>query len=709
MDFVGVDGEGVTVHLDDESPCSKEICGPVCDRPNEHRYVLFGCGDKQIQDHRGLSYTAVFDFLYSQRRNRTAYVGFFLGYDFTQIFKTLPEDKAWILLTTEGRALRKHRIPGQAPHPVQCGGWQFDILGMKRLRIRPKDCDCEIATCGCKFRPWMYVCDVGAFFQTSFLNVINPKDWPEGTCPVTEEEYAEIDRGKSRRSTAILDAEMRRYNALENSILARVMGTLDKGFLDIGVHLPASKWFGPGQAAQTWLTNEGVPTGEEIRKVVPPWFMEAARMSYFGGWFEIFMHGHVSGETHEYDINSAYPSIIRNLPCLLHGTFSRGNGIPQCPDTDYTLVYAEVQSPGIPRSQPAIGTMLHRDTTGRILRPSGTAGWYWLSELRAAEKAGLVKRLSSKAVLRWVSYHPCDCPPPMAGISSLYEKRLQAGKKSPMGKAAKLVYNSAYGKFAQSIGDPIFGNPVYASFITAGCRTIILKAIGTHPKGIKDVAMVATDAVFFCNSHPGLSVSDRLGEWDYKARSNLTLFKPGVYWDDSARRQIAKGESPAFKARGFNARDFASRIRRVDAQFDTLRDHATSGTLGRSDWQWPRVTFIPTFSMTTALQAIRQGSWNHAGRVSNAVELTQDSNPSDKRIGLFSEVYDGRTILRTKPHFGMVSSDDGATIQLRPIPSNPYEKRFGMEDPFSEEYREQFGVTEDGAITNILAWIIKGE
>src|SRR5690349_21114476 len=77
--FVGVDGEGMTVN-------------------DKHAYVLFGVGEEQISDPEGLSYSDIFPFLYGiHARNggrNTAYVGFFLGYDFTQIFKTLPEERA---------------------------------------------------------------------------------------------------------------------------------------------------------------------------------------------------------------------------------------------------------------------------------------------------------------------------------------------------------------------------------------------------------------------------------------------------------------------------------------------------------------------------------------------------------------------------------------------------------------------------------------
>lgn len=689
INFVGVDGEGMTVD-------------------GEHRYVLFGVGDEQISNPDGLKWWEVFEFLYAKRKQGTAYIGFFLGYDFTQILKTLPEDRAWMLLTTEGKALRQHRVAGKAPHPVQADApngraWQFDVLGMKRLRIRPKFCECIVATCKCEHEPWMYVCDAGSFFQTSFLKVIDPENW-EGSGVVSQEEYDIIREGKEARSTAVLDEDMKQYNRMENEVLARVMHELDVGFHAIGIHLPPSKWFGPGQAAQQWLRNQKVATREDIEEAVPGWFLEAARMSYFGGWFEQFIHGIIPGVSHEYDINSAYPSIISNLPCLLHGVYERGRGLPPTSQGLF-LVYANVWAPSLPtrRKRQLVGSMLHRDIHGRILRPMATEGWFWWDELQAAYRAGLVKRLDNKGhqqVYQWVGYRPCDCPPPMASIVDLYAKRLEVGKTSALGKAAKLVYNSDYGKFAQSVGEPVFGNPVYASRITSGCRTMVLDAIATHPKGLDSVAMVATDAVYFLSPHPGLSRSESLGEWDYKQRTHLTLFKPGVYWDEDTRSRIAEGKSAHFKARGFQAADFVNSIGRIDADYANWQSKFDAG-----DIQWPAVTFRPRFSMVTALQALRRHKWDDAGRVIADIELVQDSNPEAKRTGLFRDEYEGRVIWRSLPYEG-IRWEAGNPVWT---PSVPYRKRFGMDDPWSDEYREMMGTTPDGNVADILAWILTGE
>lgn len=681
IEFVGVDGEG---RGDD----------PSC-------YVLFGIGESDIENGTdGLTWKDCFSFLYREFRRRgksVAFVGFFLGYDFTQVLKSLPEERASTLLTKEGIRKRAQRTPGRQPFPVECEGWQFDILGNKRLRIRPKMCNCRIVACKCPKASWCYLCDVGGFFQTSFLNVIDPKGWDTPIC--TEEEFERVKAGKERRESAQLDDEMREYMHLEIELLERVMKVLNEGFNSIGIRLTPKQWFGPGQAAAKWLKGK-VPKREEWYKTIPAWYLDAARQSYYGGWFETFCHGYIKGTVHEYDINSAYPSTIAELPCLVHGRYTRGEGRPtgEVAGAAYTLVRARVRSVGKSNRAPkgksmeqAIGTMLHRNGDGSVCRPDITEGWFWMEELLSARRAGFIGKVDWR---EWVSYEPCDCPKPFAGIRDLYQTRLRVGKNSPLGKACKLVYNSCYGKFAQSIGAPEYGNPIYASKITSGCRTRITDAIGSHPQGSLGVAMVATDAVFFLQPHSGLAVSNRLGEWEYTARCNLTVFKPGVYWDDTTREQIRLAEKPKFKARGINAGKFAQEIWKIDHWF---RGWDPAG----DSIEWPDTEFESGFSIVTALQALSWRKWDVAGR-NNPRNVFHTSNPNSKRRGIRYDTENG--VWRSGI---MCRNFDWERADFDAVLSKPYEKFFGLDDPFSEESRTEYGITEDGTVADQFRWLIR--
>jgi hypothetical protein len=674
--FVGVDGEGLG-------------SDPSC-------YVLFGVGQRHIKNINGLKWKEVFEFLYGEYERHgkgVAFVGFFLGYDFTQILKSLPEDRARMLLTIPGKAKRKHRVRGKEPHPVECEGWQFDILGSKRLRIRPKLCHCDIATCKCKKASWCFLCDVGGFWQTSFLNVIDPRGWRNPI--ISSKNFDRIRIGKEARSHAELDQDMIDYMHMEIDYLERAMDELNQGFENIGIHLSPKQWFGPGQASAQWLKGK-VSKREKLFANIPSWYSDAARDSYYGGWFETFIHGIIPGETYEYDINSAYPSIIATLPCLEHGIYTSGPGEPiSRRNRTYTLVRARVQSPiqtNSRRKDTRIGTMLHRNADGSICRPDITEGWFWLDELQAARRSGCVDKIH---YLEWVDYEPCECEPPFKSITELYQGRLRVGKTSPLGKGSKLVYNSAYGKFAQSIGQPQFGNPIYASRITSGCRTQILNAIAGHPDGHNAVAMVATDAVFFLSPHSGLSISDKLGEWDYSIKRNLTIFKPGVYWDDETRRQIRDGTKPKFKARGVNAAQFASEIWKIDFWF---RDWTIERNI-----EWPDASFESGFSIITALQALMRNKWELAGK-NDPKTVYHSSNPFRKRSGI---EYDGKQHVWRS---GILRREYDWTIgDYREVVSTAYKKAFGMDDPFSDESREEFGVTEDGMVADTFRFLLRND
>lgn len=675
LTFVCVDGEGVT------------------DENGNHRYVLIGVGENQISDPNGLSWSRIFEFLYGEfTTGSVAYTGFFLGYDFTQWVRTLPEYNARRLLDKKERAKRKRRtghngesLAGQEIYfPVDLDGWEFDILGTKRFKLRPKG-----------ESRWMYICDTGGFFQKAFLKVIDPREWKEPI--VTDEEYATILRGKEQRSTAALDSDMAKYNRLENEVLSRVLMQLDTGFRELGIHLSPKQWFGPGQAAQAWLDGRAI-TSKDLQRIVPPWFLEAAIASYYGGWFEIMAHGLIPGITYEYDINSAYPYIISRLPCLEHGTYTRHTlqrdirAIRSMADagmeTGLRLVRVRAWGKGCRISQEVpdntnhhVGPLPHRDRDGNISRPLITEGWYWQHEIDAAVRAQIISEYEIREIL---SYDRCDCPAPFSEVQEIYNLRLRVGKKTPLGMACKLMPNSLYGKFAQSIGNPKFGNPIYASLITSWCRTIILNAIATHPKGKSDVVMVATDGVYFRTPHPNLTISTNLGEWDSGLRQNICLFKPGVYWDDTTRESIRLGEAPIFKTRGVSARDFASQIETIDSAFAGMRST-------RNLTAWPEVEFDLSFAMVSAVQALARRKWNTAGTLLADPTAKQSSNPSKKR----SAWYWDDDILRSKP-----------PVNYPFEPSHPYTKRFGLDDPWSIESISESGETPEGYVSEIWKQIL---
>ena len=687
VEFIMIDGEGTGDGAD-------------------HKYVLLGCGDEQLERPEGFTdITEIFQFLYEQfeRNPDASFCGFYLGYDFNMWLRLLPRDRAFYLLTEIGRRKRQRVCKCRknvrcahkriAPHPVEFHGWQFDMLGFKRLRLRPKLCVCPTATCQCKQQArWMYINDSGPFFQASLISVIDPGKWAEPI--VTQAEFDTIMEGKSQRGAAQLDDDMRRYNRLENVVGARLLGQLNKGFTAADIRLNKKQWFGPGQAAQAWMRiDRKLEATTDAVRDLPGKLKSALIATYYGGWFEIPCHGIIPGITYEYDLNSAYPAVASRMPCLC-GTWSHGKYNPKGNlrhgwlDTGepsrLRLCYVTVSG----RSK-YLGPLPYRDVNGGVLRPRWTKGWYWQHEIDAAIKAGLADDVT---YWEWYEYQPCKHRPPLRSLAGLYEGRLKIGKDTPEGKAYKLVYNSVYGKLAQSLGDPVYANPVYASLITSGCRTMILRAIATHPDKAAAVAMIATDGVYFMAPHPELDalVSDRMGGWSRDEKHDLTVFKPGVYWDARSRELINAGKAPRFKARGINAVDFARSIATVDALFDSWDPE--SGNVK----DWPSVSFRSRFSQVSVLQALqwsdgirqegkREGKYRSlAGQIQVGKSLQQDSKPVIKRDWLALRYDRVWGVWRTEPW----------DHKMYP-PSTPYERRFGIDLEMNswDEY-----ATPDGSV-----------
>jgi hypothetical protein len=441
----------------------------------------------------------------------------------------------------------------------------------------------------------------------------------------------------------------------------------------MNVRIPLRKFYGPGQAAQAWMDYIGAPTRELVESCVPSSLLEAARRTYYGGWFEIFAHGHIPGVTYEYDINSAYPAIIATLPCLRHITPLIGAGeASEYPE--YCMMNVTVRS-----DDKWSGAMPNRNKNGWIDRPRIVTGWYWRHELEAAQRAGLIAEMTVHA---WTGFNvTCKCAPPYGQIADLYRLRKKAGKNTAIGKAYKLVYNSVYGKLCQHVGSPKYSNYIYASLITAGCRTRILDAIATHPEGTNALLMVATDGVYFSSPHPTLTQSGELGEWEGQEKTGMCLFMPGVYWDDETRKRIAQNKSIKVKSRGVSGRYLAKGIPGIDEQFNRWSD---------TEFTWPTAQLEIEFTFMGATLAAFRKKWDEAGSVNHNLTRTIVANPRRKRNDDSMLIVNG--IYRTGPHPGTEGEE-----------SVPYDPKIATDDERERMWfeMEEYTTTDDD-LPNVL-------
>lgn len=540
--FCGVDGEGGNI------PDPDALFGTV------HTYLLLRAGEFTLENPSGLGFKEVGSFLCQLPRDRI-YVAYFFDYDVTMIIKNLPKERAERLMNRASR----HKEGYGSPLPVQYGGFDFDYLPHKEFRIR---------VTGTK--EWTIISDVGQFFQSAFLTTLDK--WKIGTA----EDREMIRKGKSMRAdfTGVTD-EIRAYNALEIILLQQLMSEFRAVCVDTG-YVP-KKWQGPGYLASAMLDFHKVPRRKNIPILANDEFRRLANDAYYGGRFETTACGPVGGPIFQYDINSAYPSILRELPCLTHGSWRR---VRELPDSGlwFGQVYFYHDSPRLLYNLPI------RDEKGNIFYPREGNGVYWSTEIAAAQAAGT----SIAFATGWVYERHCECRW-FDFIDDYYLRRVALGK-SNKGMVLKLAGNSIYGKIAQSIGYAPFANPVWAGLITAGCRAMIIQGYNLAPN---DTYMIATDGIFVGHKL-NLPVSNKLGEWDESVHEEgIFIVQPGIYF-------LPDGD---VKTRGVER----GRINKRREDFQTAWDQFMA-----SQGENYTVT-VEVTNFITAKQALARNKWSIAG------------------------------------------------------------------------------------------------
>jgi hypothetical protein len=540
QEFRGVDGEGGNV------PLADALFG------TRHEYLSLRVGPELLETGRPLGWEDCFGFLADQPTGYI-YVAYFFDYDVTMMIRTLPEEIARKLLNRASRVSKTGNI-----YPVLYEGYEFDYLPHKEFKIR------RYGT-----RKWIVISDVGQFFQSTFLNTI--RKWEVGT----EEEQAFIERGKSMRAEfAGHSEEIEAYNALEVLLLEQLMTNFRAVTWETG-YVP-KKWQGPGHLASAMLTAHGIPKRDDIPILRNGDFRSLAQAAYYGGRFETTATGPIPRTVYQYDINGAYVYMLKELPCLTHGTW---RWVRERPDSGlyFGQVHFDHDAPRYLYNLPI------RLKNGNIQYPKEGNGVYWSVELDAAERAGTHIEFDSG----WVYDSDCDCRW-FDFVDDYYRQRLALGK-SAKGYVLKLAGNSIYGKLAQSIGYAPWANPIWAGIITAGCRAKLIDAYSQAPD---DCYMLATDGIFM-GKKLDLPVSSNLGDWEETIHDDgIFIVQPGIYFmgDEVKTRGVERG-------RIHNMRP------EFEAQFQKFVDsHGEDHTVS-----------VPVQNFVTARLALARNNWASAG------------------------------------------------------------------------------------------------
>lgn len=487
VEFIAWDGEGITPE-------------------GQHRqnFVLFGNSKGYMcKSAQRLSTRECLDVILQTERDfpRAIHVGFAFGYDTEMILSEL--------------SLRHMQILRNRGH-VRWEGYRIEYRKGKWLQITLKTKTESVSA-----RIW----DVWSFFSTSFIVAV--KEYLGDV-----EEMQRIESGKGTRAQftyADMDEHIIPYWKTELQLTVRLMNSLRERLYGAGLKI--RQWHGPGAIATYAMREHNVAAA---MATCPPAVNEAAQYAYAGGRFELFRIGWHHDKVYAYDIRSAYPSAIANLPSLSSGEWRHVDNPSRV--SDYGVYRIRFQHSELFSTRPM--PYFFRDIRGAIHYPNTVEGWYWSPE------AAMAKYFPGVEIIEGWEYDH-DGEKPLSWIHDVYKTRAQWKREgNPSQIALKLLMNSMYGKFAQRVGWEQFNGPPkwhqleWAGFITSHARAKLFRAMAeSYGKG--GLLGVETDGIF--SSVPlTLDVGENLGQWELTTYDQMIYLQSGFYYKKDGKGWSAK-------------------------------------------------------------------------------------------------------------------------------------------------------------------------
>ncbi|MDG7001683.1 MAG: hypothetical protein JRN15_21505 [Nitrososphaerota archaeon] len=367
--------------------------------------------------------------------------------------------------------------------------------------------------------------------------------------------------------------EKAKYSVLECQLLVQVMNKLRKAISDAGYTI--NRWDGPGAIAAAFMRKNGVkkhlPQHDEDKFV-----FEALRGAYSGGRIEQLQYGIYDKEIYEYDIVSAYPSHMRELPSLRDGEWILCSG-EEALQSEFALCHVNWD---FKEERPFYPFHYRVAKPLSIYYPQKGSGWQWSCIVKVAMQHYNPEDIDIDYAYKFV---PKSDIKPFSFVEDLFQQRKALKKAKNMAQIAiKLGLNSMYGKLCQQVGaevredgsikKPPFFSLAWAGYITAATRAQLLQAALQH-----DASIIAfqTDCVL-STRELNLDCGDNLGQWEREEYSNGTFAQSGIYWLTTSSGKVKN------KTRGFDKEhrnedsfvDFITRDR-VEAAYKAHQESAT--------------------------------------------------------------------------------------------------------------------------------------
>lgn len=274
-------------------------------------------------------------------------------------------------------------------------------------------------------------------------------------------------------------------------------------------------------AEQLIRTHADVPTWRDN----PKYANIASWKTLRGAWIDLWQRGCVN--VWKYDIKSAYPAAMIQLPDFRQGRWVRGYE----PESLVGFHLCDVTADNLP---PLLAT--YHETS--LLYPEINKIRCWLTnpEIKRIQNHGHVRVIDGTSFV----------PNPDAGtpwrdlLLSLQDMKDEAESDPAYYLAVKAMINSFYGKTVQKVEvedgyetGKIF-NPVAGCMTLALCRCWIYDAIHPH---WDNVVAIATDSIAMDKPIKNeLDIGQTLGQWEVEGENKEGIFvKPGVYQVEGER------------------------------------------------------------------------------------------------------------------------------------------------------------------------------
>lgn len=500
--FLSWDGEGYSVFVVSPEGCVRR----------EHRYCLFGNSADEYVSGIHLSTEACLSLLLQARERHPnhAHVSFSFEYDVNMILRDLPR---WALKRLKKQGFvywHGYRIEHRPKKWFQVSIGQSTG---KRLAIRIED--------------------VFSFFSTSFVGALREY------CP-DNANLGVIAEGKDRRSQFGYHEFdfILRYWRMEQSAMVDLMDTFRRTLYSAQINI--TSWYGPGAIATFYFKQNGIDS--VLHRHDNPDVEMASRMAYAGGRFELFRCGHHEGNVFSYDINSAYPYAIAQLPDMASGHWRYTNDPSDIAEAvqSFRLGYVNLRwHPPYEWAEQAIYNampmpLFHRSPVGNVSFPVVSENW-----VHFHEAAWCMAQDPSYRTIKEAWVFEDDGSYPFEWVADKYEQRLAwKNQNNPAQLGLKLGLNSFYGKMAQRIGwDQEKGLPPHwhqldwAGFITSMCRSMLWLAM-VDAYSSNSLISVETDGIFTTQRLGSLvnGLGDSLGQWKEKQYEGMTAIQSGMYW-----------------------------------------------------------------------------------------------------------------------------------------------------------------------------------